>query len=133
MIADSGFLIALLMKDDQFHPWALNLSELFDPPFLTCEQVITEVAFILGDCRPILQMLADGRIEIALGLHDNLDEIRALVDKYADRKPDLADLCLIRLSELQPSRFIFTVDSDFLIYKRNRSEAIPLITPKRSN
>jgi hypothetical protein len=50
--------------------------------------------------------------------------------RYADRQPDLADLCLIRMSELFPTYKIITIDvSDFRLYRRNQREVIPLIYP----
>jgi hypothetical protein len=56
--------------------------------------------------------------------------LRKLADRYADRHPDLADLCLIRMSELYPRHSIITVDlQDFRIYRRNKREIIPIITP----
>jgi hypothetical protein len=48
-----------------------------------------------------------------------------------DRKPDLSDLCLIRLSELHPSLPVITTDvrDDFSVYRRGRREVIPLLHP----
>ena len=46
------------------------------------------------------------------------------------RVPDLADLCLIPLSELFPGHSVITVDrEDFHVYRRNKRETIPLICP----
>jgi hypothetical protein len=53
-----------------------------------------------------------------------------LADRYADRHSDLADLCLIRMSELHPRHSVITVDpEDFRIYRRNKREAIPIVSP----
>jgi hypothetical protein len=52
-----------------------------------------------------------------------------LAKRYADRKPDLADLCLIRLSELHLKHSVVTIDGDFRNYRRNKRDAIPLICP----
>jgi uncharacterized protein len=53
-----------------------------------------------------------------------------LAKRYQDRKPDLADLCLIRMSELYPRHSVITVDrDDFRSYRRNKREMIPLIHP----
>jgi uncharacterized protein len=55
---------------------------------------------------------------------------RASWQVYADRKPNLADLCLIRMSELHPKLPVITVDrEDFRVYRRNKREIIPLICP----
>ena len=42
---------------------------------------------------------------------------------------DLADACLVRLSEILSGSRIITVDRDFQVYRRNGREAIPLLTP----
>jgi uncharacterized protein len=41
----------------------------------------------------------------------------------------LADLCLIRMSELYPHHRVITADKDFRVYRRNKREVIPLICP----
>ena len=39
--------------------------------------------------------------------------------RFADRKPDRADLCLIQMSELYPRHSVITVDrADFRVYRR---------------
>jgi hypothetical protein len=58
---------------------------------------------------------------------------RAFAKRYADRNPDLADLCLIRMSELFPRHSVITVDrTDFRVFRRNKRETIPLICPPES-
>jgi hypothetical protein len=41
----------------------------------------------------------------------------------------LADACLVRLAELNKGCVLLTCDSDFRIYRMNRSSVIPLILP----
>ena len=51
---------------------------------------------------------------------------------YKDRKPDLADLCVIRMSELYSRHAVITVDeSDFRVYRRNKREIITLVCPPK--
>lgn len=48
--------------------------------------------------------------------------------KYADRPMDLADSTLVALAEQRDERRIFTLDSDFQIYRlhgRTRFDIIP--------
>ena len=61
----------------------------------------------------------------------HLGHLHELASRYADRHADLADLCLIRMSELYPEHVIATVESDFRVYRRNKREAIPLLCPPR--
>jgi hypothetical protein len=41
----------------------------------------------------------------------------------------LADACLVRMSELRSQSRLFTTDSDFRIYRRNRRQLISLLAP----
>jgi len=40
-----------------------------------------------------------------------------------------ADACLVRMSEKWVNSAVFTLDQDFLIYRRDRHNLIPLIAP----
>ena len=42
-IADTGLIVALQFRNDQFHRWALEAFRRW-APFLTCEAVLTEAA-----------------------------------------------------------------------------------------
>jgi hypothetical protein len=99
-------------------------------PLLTCEAVLAETAFHLRNVALVLAMIRDGLIALAFDCQDHLPQLAALASRYGDRQPDLADLCLIRMSELYPRHSVITVDrDDFRIYRRNKREAIPLICP----
>ena len=113
------------------HEWATSVAEGLIEPLLTCEPVLAETAFHLQDCALVFAMIGDGLIELAFDCNDHLPQLAELACRYADRKPDLADLCLIRMSELHPKHSLVTVDSDFRFYRRNKREVIPLITPSR--
>lgn len=63
-------------------------------------------------------------------LTENIDEVRILLRKYSDRSQSLADACLIRMSELNPRHALFTLDSDFLVYRKQGRKAIQLIFPE---
>ena len=66
---------------------------------------------------------------LAFDCNDHLPQLEALAKCYADCKPDLADLCLIRLSEVHLKHSVVTIDGDIRIYRRNKRDAIPLICP----
>jgi hypothetical protein len=76
----------------------------------------------------------DELLQVAFDFSENIPQLRELARRYADRKPDLADLCLIRRSELYPRHAVITVDeSDFRVYRRNKREKIPILCPPRHN
>ena len=41
----------------------------------------------------------------------------------------LADACLVRMSEMVTGSTVFTMDSDFRVYRRHRREPILLLIP----
>lgn len=132
-IADTGFLVAFANARDSHHRWALSVAERVVEPLLTCEAVLAEAAFHLGDVALVLEMLSEGLVTLAFDCNDHLPQLAALAKRYRDRTPDLADLCLIRMSELHPRHSVITVDAaDFRVYRRNKRDVIPLICPPRS-
>jgi uncharacterized protein len=131
-IADTGFLVALAAQLDAHHDWAVELAERVDEPLLTCEAVLAETAFHLRSVRVVLGMLEDELVRVAFQEEEHRPQLAALAKRYADCEPDLADLCLIRMSELFPKHDVITVDEkDFRVYRRNKREVIPLICPPR--
>jgi uncharacterized protein len=128
-IADTGLLVAFANARDVHHAWALDVADHFTEPLLTCEAVLAETAFHLADVGLVLEMISEELIRLAFDCNEHLPQLAALAKRYKDRKPDLADLCLIRMSELHPKHSIITVDEDFRIYRRNKREVIPVISP----
>jgi hypothetical protein len=99
-------------------------------PLLTCEPVLAEAAFHLQSVPLVLALLREGLVTLAFDCREHLPQLEALALRYGDRRPDLADLCLIRMSELYPRHSVVTVDrKDFRVYRRNKRESIPLICP----
>jgi predicted nucleic acid-binding protein len=133
-IADTGFIVALGNRDDRHHVWAGGLARGVTEPLLTCESVLSEAAFQLTSTSYVVSLVEDGMLRVAFDFSENVPQLRELARRYADRKPDLADLCLIRMSELYPRHTVITVDeSDFRVYRRNKREIIPLLCPPRAN
>jgi uncharacterized protein len=129
-IADTGFIVAFGNRGDSHHLWALDLAKTLTEPLLTCEAVLAEAAFHLGSSAYVLALVENEMLRLAFDCADNLDRLQDLARRYEDRKPDLADLCLVRMSELYPRHAVITVDeNDFRVYRRNKREVIPLICP----
>jgi uncharacterized protein len=131
-IADTGFLVAFVRSSDIYHAWAMDVTEQISEPLLTCESVLSETAFHLGNAALVFEMIEDELIRLDFVCNEHLTQLTALAKRYKDRKPDLADLCLIRMSELHPKHSVITVDEDFAIYRRNKREVIPTISPPRN-
>lgn len=128
-IADTGFLVAFANRRDTHFPWAFALAEYISEPLLTCEAVLAETAYHLRNSDLVLRFLETGLVRLAFEIEGHRSELGELARRYSDRQPDLADLCLIRMSELNPQLPVITVDGDFRVYRRNRREIIPVIMP----
>lgn len=133
VIIDTGPLVALLHRDDQYHDWARGEAEQLKAPFITCESVLSEAHFLLRGLpvarQGLLQLLEDGLIEVGFDLATERDAVIALLRRYANVPMSMADACLVRLSELRSESVTFTTDSDFNIYRRHGNQPIPRIVP----
>jgi uncharacterized protein len=132
-IADTGFIVAFGNRTDSHHVWAVDLARTITEPLITCEPVLAEAAFHLGSSAYVLALIRDEMLRVAFDCARNLEQLFSLARRYEDRKPDLADLCLVRMSELYPRHSVITVDeNDFRVYRRNKREVIPTICPPRA-
>lgn len=133
VLADAGAIVGLIRPRDQWHEWAVNAANQLAPPFYTCEVVIAEACFLVRDLWPaqrrILRMLSGGFVKLEFSLEPELGRINELMEKYSDLPMPLADACLVRMSELHEDAAVFTVDQDFLIYRKHGRKKIPLISP----
>ena len=133
-LVDTGPLVSFLAAGLRHHAWVVEQWKQLRPPLLTCEPVLTEAAFLLrreGRSADILfDLLERGVIRIALALEKEQAELRALMERYRNRPMSLADACLVRLSEIHPAGEIFTLDSDFRIYRRYGNRVIPILMPE---
>jgi len=129
-ILDAGPLIAALNRDDEHHGWARDTLSRLSPPFHSCPEAIAEAAAMTGRPAAIVEMIQAGEIVLAFDLTAQSASVLALLKKYADREMDLADACIVRMTELTRNCRVLTVDrQDFSVYRRNGRELIPLIAP----
>ena len=131
-IADTGFIVAFGNHTDHHHVWAVDIARSFTEPLITCEAVLAEAAFHLGSSSYVLSLVRDEMLRLSFDMTRNLQALTELARRYEDRNPDLADLCLIRMSELYPRHTVITVDeNDFRVFRRNKREVIPILCPHR--
>ena len=135
IIADTGPLVAYLDRSDQHHVWARDVMNSLTEPLLTCEAVLAEACFLLQRGKIpsslLLQMIERGVLQTGFASEPEARHLRILIARYADVPMSFADACLVRMSELNPKAQVWTTDSDFAIYRRDRRSLIPLISPSR--
>jgi predicted nucleic acid-binding protein len=134
VIVDTGVLVALIDPDTREHVWARDEVAHLPVPFLTSEAVLTEAAFLLArdgfDADELFEMAESGIILVKLDFNAERKHLRALMRAYRDLPMSLADATLVRLSELHHDCRVFTLDTDFHIYRRHRSKVIPVLRPE---
>ncbi len=130
-IADTGLLVAAADPHDRHHGWAAEALRKH-APFHTCEAVILETAWTLGSPVGVLTLLARGDLVLdpAFAFSTELPRLLELCRKYADRPMDLADACLVRMTELTSRCKVWTLDrQDFSAYRRHGRQMVPCEFP----
>jgi predicted nucleic acid-binding protein len=117
-------------RRDKWHRWAVETLQSFAPPLWTCEAVLTEAAHLTGRPAEIMSKVAAGVLRIGLDAGDDAERIAHLLSHYAPRM-DLADACVVRMSERFGASKVLTLDRrDFAVYRRNGREVIPIVAPE---
>jgi predicted nucleic acid-binding protein len=132
-VVDAGPIVALLIAADQHHAWTRGMWGQLEPPFFTCEAVLSEAQHVVrrlgGDPLAVLRFVQKGALKVAFDVDNEVERLLELQRAYADVPMSLADACLVRMTELQEASRVMTTDPDFRIYRRNRRQVIPLLVP----
>lgn len=132
-IVDTGPLVAYLDRSERHHTWVSQRVGELDAPLLVCEPVLAEAMFLLTRLPAaqdaLLGLLENGALRLAFDIQDHVAALRALLRKHADQPMSLADACIVRMAELHEQHRVFTLDSDFLVYRRHSRESLDLIHP----
>lgn len=133
ILADTGPLVAVMNERDSYHAWACQVFRAIEPPVFTCEAVLSEAQFLLqergGDPTQILRIVRDGALRIDFNVAEDVERLIELQHSYRNVPMSLADASLVRMSERWHHCRVLTMDSDFRVYRRNRRQVIPLLTP----
>jgi predicted nucleic acid-binding protein len=133
-IADTGLLVAAADRCDPYHRWAAAALRTH-APFHTCEAVILETAWVLGSPIGTLMLVARGDLILDpdFDFSKELPRLLELCRRYVDHPMDLADACLVRMTELTARCKIWTVDrDDFSTYRRHGRETVPCEFPPQA-
>jgi len=133
-ICDTGPLVAYLNRNDPHHGWAVALMKQVPAPMLTCEPVLTEVAYFLREdgsqVDPLFQFLERGALRLEFDMSKHWPRVRTLMARY--ERMDLADASVVVMSELHTRCQVLTVDrKDFSVYRRNDRQIIDFVAPPK--
>jgi len=121
-LVDTGFILALLDRDDEWHRACAEAIGSASFPLLTTEAVMTEVFHLtIRDFRsiePAWKLFDSESIALAPLTDADLPEIHGLMSRYHDRPMDFADATLVHIANLQSISLILTIDhNDFETYR----------------
>jgi predicted nucleic acid-binding protein len=128
-IADTGLLLAAVNAADPYHKWGAAQFRAH-APFHTCEAVLVELAYHLGNQVIPLQLVERGDVVVDFSIAEDSAPVLDLLTRYRSTDMSIADACLVRMTELRRLCKVWTVDvEDFSIYRRNRREQVPCVFP----
>jgi uncharacterized protein len=124
ILADTGFLYALLDKRDSWHERAVVALEKADEGLIATWPVLTEAVHLImrslgtPPAVALMQDVAEGGIAVWNMTIDAQQKIPTLMKRYDDLPMDLADASLVLLAESVGHGRIFTTDQrDFRTYR----------------
>ena len=123
-LADAGPLVALIDQGQgDAHRSCVAALASVSGPLLTTWPCFTEAMYFLGDLKgwkgqqALWQFIERGALRIHIPADGETKRMRFLMEKYVDTPMDLADASLVTAAETRRLHRIFTLDSDFRVYR----------------
>lgn len=133
ILTDAGPLVAVIDRGEADHTRCVNVLETLQGPMLTTWPAFTEAMYLLGSAagwraqEPLWRLVAKGTLQITETTRQMLERMPVLMRKYSDLPMDLADASLVALAEEKGLTHVFTLDSDFTVYRLPRRKRLELL------
>jgi uncharacterized protein len=133
-LVDAGPLVAMIDAGEPDHERCVSALGEIRLPLLTTWPVLTEAMHLVGRAggwgaqQALWKLVLNEDLEVTVSPPETTGRIAKLMERYADRPMNLADASLVALAEERDLKRIFTLDSDFEIYRlhgRSRFELLP--------
>ena len=132
-LCDAGPLVALIDADERDHARCRAALPTLPGPLLTTWPCLAEAMYLLGRTgghpaqEELWSYVADGLLALHTPGEGEWERMRALMAQYRDTPMDLADASLVVAAELLNLRRIFTLDSDFYVYRLHGAHAFEVV------
>jgi len=132
-LVDAGPLVALIDRGEPEHKRCVETLAELSGPLITSWPAFTEAIYLLGGAggwpaQAALWKLVDrGDLQLVDLDVSMRQRSRDLMAKYDDVPMDLADASLVALAETLKLRRVFTLDSDFHIYRMKTRRAFKVL------
>lgn len=129
-LLDAGALVAILNRNDRHHANLIELLEGFEGQLFSTWPVIGEACALVSERNQVrvLNWIAEAGVEI-VSIDAGLDFMRRQMVDYGDLPCDFADASLLYAAWSTKLREVWTIDSDFTIYRlpdRSRFKVSPI-------
>jgi len=136
VLADTGPIVAILSRRDQYHRTCVEALRDLPGPLFTCWPVITEAAWLVRrDSNAVQQLLNSidtGFLELLPLTTTDAKPIASILKKYRDSRIQLADAALVHLAARDGLDTIFTLDQrDFSVYRLPKGRALRVVPELR--
>ena len=123
VIADSGFVIALINRSDQRHSEVSPIYQQYTQVLLP-QMVLVEVAYLIGRDAGILTVvkflkgLSASRFEVIEAMPEDIARTADILTQYADSKVDFVDAVVMSMAERLKIVTVLTIDQrDFRLFR----------------
>ena len=131
ILIDTGPIVALFDKNDNYHDKCLSLLKTIKEPLITTMPVLTEAFYLLGFSWQVQdalwELVNQGGIQIYDLKGEQFKRCRELMKKYKDLPMDLADATIVSAAETVNISTIFTIDKDFRVYRTKQGKNFRLV------
>ena len=138
-LCDASALIALLSVRDQFHQRCVDILPDLETPLITTWPCLVEAMYMLGQDvgwrgqEALLHYVEEEILLLYPLSQEDIPEIHRLMAKYGDLPMDFADASLVLAAERLQTTRIFTLDSDFYIYRLHGRDPFTVVPALRKS
>ncbi len=133
-LTDAGPLVALIDADEADHEVCRAALGQLELPLATTWPAFTEAMYLLSRAggaagrKALWTLVLSDRLRFLDLSRSAVERSAELMATYADLPMDLADATLVAVAEERGTRRVFTLDSDFQVYRlhgRQRFDVVP--------
>jgi predicted nucleic acid-binding protein len=133
ILTDAGPLVAIVDRGDPNHARSVEALSGLSPPLVTTWPALTEAMYLVHQAlgwsgqAALWEMVERRDLHIVELTPDLAGRMRTLMEQYRDLPMDLADASLVAVSEERRLDRVFTLDSDFRVYRLPRGRSFTTI------
>jgi uncharacterized protein len=132
-LTDAGALVALVDKNQPQNARCRATFALLSLPLITTWPAFTEAMYLVYQIggwslqRNVWSYVEERVLQIHSSTAVEQARMRQLMEQYRDTPMDLADAALVTAAEFFNLRQIFTLDSDFYVYRINNTGVFEVV------